>query len=277
MDLNAALAGRPIALLGCGKMGAAMLDGWRAAGLPAGDALVVDPHLDPAARSRLAAAGARIVERVAAGDAGVVVLAVKPQSMAEALPAVAEAATGSETLVLSIAAGLPIAFFEARLPAGAAVVRAMPNTPSAVGAGVTAIYANAAAGSRGLDRAEALLRVVGDVVRLADESEMDAVTAVSGSGPAYVFHVIEALAAAGVAEGLAPELAHRLALATVAGAGRLAAASSASPTVLRENVTSKGGTTAAGLSELMNPETGLTPLLRRTVAAAARRSRELGE
>jgi pyrroline-5-carboxylate reductase len=156
-------------------------------------------------------------------------------------------------------------------------VRAMPNTPAAVGRGISAITGNAHAGEESLALAEALLAVVGDVVRLEGEHQMDAVTAVSGSGPAYVFHLIEALAAAGVAEGLPADLSMQLARATVCGAGELAHQSPESAAQLRINVTSPGGTTAAALGVLMDEVTGFPPLLRRAVKAAADRGRELGK
>jgi pyrroline-5-carboxylate reductase len=265
-------AERGLTLLGCGKMGGAMLEGWLAAGLPADAVTIIEPNPSPAVRA-LVDLGARIAD-AAPAQAGAVVLAVKPQMMAEALPVVAPLAA-PDTLFLSIAAGLSLGWFEARLDAATPIVRAMPNTPAAVGRGVTALIANAA-GSARMPLAEALAAAVGETVRLDDETQMDAVTGVSGSGPAYVFHMIEALAAAGVAEGLPPELAMRLARATVVGAGELALRSGDSAETLRVNVTSPGGTTAAGLSALMDAETGLPPLMRRTVAAAAARSRELG-
>jgi pyrroline-5-carboxylate reductase len=177
--------------------------------------------------------------------------------------------------MISVAAGTPLARFEDAFGAGTPIVRAMPNTPAAVGGGITAIVGNAAATAAHLDLAEELLSAVGQVVRLDSEDQMDAVTAVSGSGPAYVFHMIEALAAAGQAEGLAPDLALQLARATVAGAGALADASGEDPAQLRRNVTSPNGTTQAGLEVLMDGQAGLPPLMRRTVAAAAARSREL--
>ena len=192
--------------------------------------------------------------------------------MAEALPRVASLGGGG-TLVVSVAAGTPLRLFEAAFGAGTPVVRAMPNTPAAVGQGITALAANAAAGTEGLATAEALLSAVGRVVRLAEEAQMDAVTGVSGSGPAYVFHLVEALARAGEDAGLAPDLAMALARQTVAGAGALLAASEESAEQLRVNVTSPQGTTAAGLEVLMAE---LPDLMRRTVAAAAARSRELG-
>ena len=158
---------------------------------------------------------------------------------------------------------------------GTPVVRAMPNTPAAIGRGITALIGNDAATAAHLDMAEEVLSAIGETVRLEEESQMDAVTGVSGSGPAYVFHMIECLAAAGEAEGLAPDLAMKLAIATVAGAGALARESGETPEQLRINVTSPNGTTQAGLEELMDAQKGLPPLIRRTVAAAARRSREL--
>ena len=181
------------------------------------------------------------------------------------------------TLFLSVAAGTTIAHYEAVLGAKTPIIRAMPNTPAAIGLGITAITGNAQATPAHLDLAQALLSAVGQVVRLEGEHQMDAVTAVSGSGPAYVFHLIETLAAAGEAEGLPAALSLQLARATVAGAGALAEASDESPGQLRVNVTSPAGTTAAALAVLMDPETGFPPLLKRAVRAAADRGRELGK
>ncbi|MEL6679038.1 MAG: pyrroline-5-carboxylate reductase, partial [Pseudomonadota bacterium] len=182
---------------------------------------------------------------------------------------------GPDTLFLSIAAGTSIAYFETVLGQHAAIVRAMPNTPAAVGKGITALIGNAATKEADLDLAEALLSAIGQTVRLETEAQMDAVTAVSGSGPAYVFHLIETMAAAGVAEGLPEELAMRLAIATVDGSGTLAASAAQTPEQLRINVTSPAGTTAAALEVLMG-EDGLGPLMQKAVKAAADRSRELG-
>ncbi len=176
---------------------------------------------------------------------------------------------------MSVAAGTPISAFEEAFGAGTPIVRAMPNTPAAVGKGVTAIFGNAPAGAKGLDQAELLMQTVGQVVRLETEDQMDAVTGVSGSGPAYVFHLIEALFEAGIAQGLPEALAMDLARATVAGAGALAETSQDGPGQLRQAVTSPGGTTQAALEVLMDDKGGLRPLLRRAVAAAADRSREL--
>ncbi|SHI53447.1 pyrroline-5-carboxylate reductase [Wenxinia saemankumensis] len=253
-------------LLGCGRMGGAMLAGWLDRGLPRASVWVIDP--DPS--DWLSGLGVHLNEGVPEAPA-VALIAVKPQMMGDALPAVA-ALGGGGTLVISVAAGTPISAFEAAFGAGTPIVRAMPNTPAAVGRGITAIVGNAAASDTDLGRAETLLSAVGQVVRLEDEGQMDAVTGVSGSGPAYVFHMIEALTAAAEAEGLPPALAARLAQATVAGAGALAEGSQDSPAQLRVNVTSPNGTTQAGLEVLMAE---LPDLMRRTVSAASRRSREL--
>ncbi|TMV43966.1 pyrroline-5-carboxylate reductase, partial [Thioclava sp. BHET1] len=181
------------------------------------------------------------------------------------------------TLFVTVAAGTPITAYEAAFGPTARIIRAMPNTPAAIGRGITAITGNSLATAADLDLAEELLSAVGEVVRLEGEDQMDAVTAVSGSGPAYVFHLIETLAAAGVAEGLPEALSMQLAKATVAGAGELAMRATEDPAQLRVNVTSPGGTTAAALGVLMDAETGFPALLERAVHAAAERGRELGK
>ena len=260
---------RGLVLLGCGKMGSAMLAGWLDRGLPPSSVWVIDPKPS----GWVQGLGVHLNQALP-DDPAIALIAVKPQMMGDALPAL-RALGGGGTLFLSVAAGTPIAAFEAAFGPNAPVVRAMPNTPAAVGRGITAIIGNPQVDAAGLDLAEALLSVVGQVVRLDDEAQMDAVTAVSGSGPAYVFHLIETLAAAGVAEGLPAELAMRLARATVAGSGALAEAADEDPVQLRVNVTSPGGTTAAALEVLMAEETGFPGLLRRAVKAAADRSREL--
>ncbi len=261
---------RGMVLLGCGRMGGAMLRGWLARGVRPDSVFV----LDPVPSDWLRDTRVRINEPLPA-DPALAVVAVKPQMMDEALPALAPLG-GGRTLILSVAAGTGIARLEAALGAGTPIVRAMPNTPAAIGRGITAIVGNAATGSAGLSLAEELLSAVGEVVRLDDEGQMDAVTGVSGSGPAYVFHLIETLAAAGAAEGLSPELALRLARATVAGAGALAMETDEPPGDLRVAVTSPKGTTEAALRVLMDDETGFPALLRLAVHAAAERSRELG-
>lgn len=260
-----------LCLLGCGKMGSAMLAGWLAGGLPAGRVSVVEPAPSDWLQARKVDGLALNPDDL--GAPTVAVIAVKPQLMAEALPRLASLA-GQGTLFISIAAGTPIALFEDAFGAAAPIIRAMPNTPAAVGRGITALIGNGAATPAHLKMAEDLMAAVGDVVRLTDEDEMHAVTALSGSGPAYVFHLIEAMAEAGTAAGLSPDLAAKLARATVTGAGALASEASETPKQLRVNVTSPGGTTAAGLSVLM-PE--LPALLSRAVAAAADRSRELAQ
>ena len=267
----AAISERGLVLLGCGKMGSALLQGWLARGLWPDAVHVIDPNPS----NWVKAQGVQVNQPLPAAPA-VVLVAVKPQMMGAALPQL-QAFGGGGTLFVSVAAGTLIASYEAVLGAATPIVRTMPNTPAAVGRGITAICGNAHASPAHLDLAQALMSAVGQVVRLEGEHQMDAVTAVSGSGPAYVFHLIEALAAAGVAEGLAPDLSMQLARATVCGAGELAYQASESAEQLRINVTSPGGTTAAALEVLMNPETGFPPLLRRAVQAAADRGRELGK
>lgn len=259
------VASRGLVLLGCGRMGTALLKGWLARGLAPAAVHVVEP----APSDWLRASGVSLGGPLPPAPA-VAVVAVKPQAMGEALPFLD--GLGPGTLALSIAAGTTLATLEAALAPGAPVVRAMPNLPAAIGRGITAIVGNARATEAHLRLAEALLAAVGEVVRVPGEDALDAVTGLSGSGPGYVFHLIEALAQAGEAEGLEPALALRLARATVAGAGALAAESGEDPARLREEVTSHRGTTEAGLAVLM-PE--LAPLVRRTVRAATARAREL--
>lgn len=268
MDMTE-LGRRGLVLLGCGKMGSAMLSGWLARGLSPQGVWVIDPNPSDWLRET----GVQI--NTALPDApAIVIVAVKPQMMGDALPVLAAMGNG-ETLFVSVAAGTPLARFAQVLGAQTPIIRAMPNTPAAVGRGITAIIGNEHAGAAQMDLAEALLSAVGQVVRLERESQMDAVTGLSGSGPAYVFHLIETMAAAGEAQGLAPDLALQLARATVAGAGALAEAADETPTQLRINVTSPNGTTQAALEVLMEPETGFPALLARAVKAATERSKEL--
>jgi pyrroline-5-carboxylate reductase len=262
---------RGLVLLGCGKMGSAMLEGWLKRGLAASSVWVIDPMPSDWLRAQ----GVHLNAPLPAAPA-IVLIAVKPQMMAEALPTLA-AMGGGDTLFLSVAAGTTIAYYESVLGSATPIIRAMPNTPAAIGRGITAITGNARATAGHLDLAQALLSAVGQVVRLDGEHQMDAVTAVSGSGPAYVFHLIETLAAAGVDEGLPADLALQLAKATVAGAGALAEAATEDPGRLRVNVTSPGGTTAAALAVLMDETRGFPWLLRKAVQAAAERGRELGK
>lgn len=263
------LADRGLVLLGCGKMGSAMLQGWLNDGLPPTSVHVIDPNPS----GWLQATGVRINADLPAAPA-IVLIAVKPQMMGNALPAIQAMATG-ETLFVSVAAGVTIATYEEVLGADNPIIRAMPNTPAAVGRGITALIGNAQAGETHVTLAEDLLRAVGQTVRLESEDQMDAVTGVSGSGPAYVFHLIETLAAAGEAQGLPADLAMTLARATVGGAGVLAEEAQDSPAQLRINVTSPGGTTQAALEVLMDEETGFPALLKRAVGAATDRSKEL--
>lgn len=261
---------RGLVLLGCGKMGSALLAGWLARGVEPAAVWVLDPNPS----DWLLGQGVRVNQGLPP-DPAVALIAVKPQMMGAALPGLTALGTG--TLFVSIAAGMTLAAFGAALGADRRIIRAMPNTPAAVGRGISAIVANDRAGEGDLALAEELLSAVGQVVRLPGEHLMDAVTAVSGSGPAYVFHMIEALAAAGVAQGLPEGMAMQLARATVTGAGELAHQSDESAAQLRINVTSPGGTTAAALAVLMDDGAGLPPLMARAVAAATARGRELGQ
>lgn len=260
-----------LVLLGCGKMGSALLQGWLANGVPAASVWVSDPHPSDWLRAQGVNLNATLPKAPA-----VVLIAVKPQMMGAALPAL-QALAGGQTLFLSIAAGTKIAAFEQSFGAESHIIRAMPNTPAAVNRGITAIVGNACATSADLDLAEALLSAVGSVVRLASEDQIDVVTALSGGGPAYVFHLIEAMAAAGEALGLPADMAMELARVTVSGAGELAHQSPESATQMRVNVTSPGGTTAEALKVLMDAETGFPALLARAVSAATARGRELGK
>jgi pyrroline-5-carboxylate reductase len=262
-------------LIGCGRMGGALLRGWLENDLAA-RYVVIEPMAG--ARPTTLSPHVTFLETPDHLDAGfrpaVAVIAVKPQVMAESLPHYRAMAAGG-TLFLSIAAGRTLGFLASSLGADAALVRAMPNTPAAIGHGISVLCANANVDAAGRARADALLRAVGAVAWIDDETLMDAVTAVSGSGPAYVFLLIECLAKAGVEAGLPAELAEQLARATVAGSGELARVSPESAAALREAVTSPGGTTRAALDVLMAQD-GLEPLLRRAVLAATKRSKELG-
>ena len=265
-----------ILLVGCGKMGAAMLRGWLAKGAKPIDICVVEPQSEAVEglRSVSSISVLSSPEELEAGyEPNIVVFAVKPQGMGNIVAAYRGALT-STAVVLSIAAGQNIAFFEEILGDGAAIVRTMPNTPAAVGRGITAACANKNVSSLQRAACQSLLEAIGDVVWVDDEALIDPITAVSGSGPAYVFHMIECLAKAGVVQGLPLKIAEELALATVAGAGELARLSNDTAEILRVNVTSPGGTTAAALDVLMS-EDGLGVLMERAVEAATRRSREL--
>lgn len=258
---------RGLVLIGCGRMGGALLDGWLDSGIEPSSVHVIDPYPRPELRDLGVTVGETLPHNPA-----VIVIAVKPQSLesiADNLPAI-----GKDTLVLSVVAGITLLSWEALFP-HSPIVRAMPNTPAMIRQGVTAIIANGKARRQEMDLATEVMKAVGHVVELNEEAQIDAVTALSGSGPAYVFHMIEAMAAAGQAEGLPLEMALDLAKKTVAGAGMLAMQNKESLSDLRHNVTSPNGTTAAGLDQLMSPEQGLSSLISRTISAAAKRSREL--
>ena len=263
-------------LAGCGMMGGVLLDGWLKGGLRAGDIAVVEPD-EATAQAIAERHQVTVVDdsaRLTPGFApATVVLAVKPQVMDDVAPAYAGYA-GPETVFLSIAAGKTVAYFEDKLGPEAAIVRAMPNMPAAVGRGITVAIANQRVGEAQKNRCNGLLEAVGEVAWIDDEGLMDAVTAVSGSGPAYVFLLVECLARAGEEAGLPAALSHRLARATVAGAGELLYRASEPAATLRANVTSPGGTTAAALEILLGGE-GLQPVLTRAIAEATKRSREL--
>jgi pyrroline-5-carboxylate reductase len=269
------LAG-PLVLVGCGKMGGALLHGWLSRGLPASETLAVEP--DAAIRERVRAQhGVVAVAEAKMLPSGLepraVVFAIKPQTMAAALPAY-RMLVASGAVVLSIAAGTTIGRFEAAFGERTPIVRAMPNTPAAIGQGVTALFDNPHVSAAQRELCSALMAAVGAVHWIDDEQQMHAITAMSGGGPAYVFLLIETLAKAGVAAGLPEDLAWPLARATVAGSGALAAQSEEPVEVLRRNVTSPGGTTEAALAVLMTPD-GIQPLFDRAIAAATRRSHEL--
>jgi len=263
-------AGR-LVLLGAGKMGAAMLEGWLARGLDPRKLTVLEPQPTRMVQA-LKRRGVALNPKGKAAAASAIVIAVKPQSAPEALPALAPYA-GKATLALSIMAGRTLGFLQGNLR-DVAIVRAMPNTPAAIGRGITVACPNAQVTARQRKLATDLLAAIGTVEWVSDESLMDAVTAVSGSGPAYVFLLAEAMTTAGIAAGLPGALAARLARETVAGAGELLHRSTLDAATLRQNVTSPGGTTAAALEVLMGPG-GFQELLTRAVDAATRRGREL--
>ena len=262
----------PLLLLGAGKMGSAMLDGWLTRGLAPGKLIVLEPQPSKTVKA-LTRRGLRLNPEGKARAAAAIVIAVKPQSAPQAVPAVRDF-VGKGTLVLSIMAGRTIRFLESALPSGTAIVRAMPNTPAAIGRGITVAVGDATISARQRKQASDLLAAIGAVEWTNDEGIMDAVTAVSGSGPAYVFLLAEAMAKAGIAAGLPVALAAKLARETVAGSGELLRRSELDAATLRQNVTSPGGTTAAALEGLMGPG-GFDELLTEAIAAATRRGREL--
>ena len=269
---------RPLVLVGAGKMGGALLSGWLANGLSPALICLRDPE-PPADIARLAVReGISLnasIRDIALRQPAVVVLAVKPQAMAGVLPDLAPLA-GPDTVFLSIAAGTGLQRLQDLLGPEVHAVRAMPNTPASIGRGISVACANKRVTAVQRKTAGALLAAVGAVAWVDSEAQIDAVTAISGSGPAYVFYLVECLAAAGETLGLTPELAMTLARETVSGAGEMLHRQGEPASVLRANVTSPSGTTAAALDVLMG-EGGLSPLMRRTALAARDRARELGK
>ena len=276
------MAQQQITLLGCGKMGSAMLEGWLADTNLDANFTIIEPHQTHLGWLQ-GQKSVRLYADCAAANADgapvstMIVLAVKPQMMDDAIAGLGDM-KHADCAYLSIAAGISTGWLKQRLGDAAIVIRAMPNTPAAIGKGITALYADAPNQAPNLARnlASQLLAAVGQVVHVQDEALMDGVTALSGSGPAYVFLLVEAMTEAGIKAGLPDDLAAQLAKATVCGAGALMAAVDTAPAILRENVTSKGGTTAAALAVLMADD-GLTSLMTKAVAAAKARSIELGE
>ena len=261
----------PVMLVGAGKMGLALARGWLDAGLPPNHLVLVDPAPGPAALQLAEDYGLTLNADASGLLPNVLVLAIKPQIVDPVMESL-QPSVGPHTLAISIVAGIDIA----RLSRGLdmeRVVRTMPNTPAQIGKGITGAVAGGAVGAEDRETAEALLRAAGPVIWFDDETQLDAVTAISGSGPAYVFHLVEALAAAGRTLGLPDAIAEQLARQTVIGSAALLEADPATPAVLRQNVTSPNGTTAAALAVLME---GLTPLITRTAEAARKRSQELG-
>ncbi|MBP2236751.1 pyrroline-5-carboxylate reductase [Sinorhizobium kostiense] len=270
--MSAALSG-PIVLVGAGNMGGAMLGGWLKSGFKGGDVLVVDPGPPPAMAKLIADNGVRLATSVPEGiKADVLFLAVKPQIMDAALPPLT-GLVGPRTVIVSVAAGRTLGFIESYL-GETAIVRAMPNTPALIGRGVTGAFPNARVTEAQRALVHDLLKVSGPVEWVSSEADIDAVTALSGSGPAYVFYLVECMAEAGRKLGLEADLAMRLARETVAGAGELLHQSPDDAARLRQNVTSPGGTTAAALAVLM-AENGMQPLFDKAIAAARMRAEEL--
>jgi pyrroline-5-carboxylate reductase len=264
----------PVLLVGAGKMGGALLESWLARGLPPALVSVIDPTPTPEMAKLMAAKRiARDPQPPLLPSHAAVVLAVKPQMAADVMKQISRF-VGRDTVVVSIMAGRTISFLSKSLPKGTAIVRAMPNTPASIGRGITVAVPNNRVKGAARDLADALLVATGPVEWIKNEKWMDAVTAVSGSGPAYIFLLAESLARAGVAAGLPKPLAARLARETVAGAGELLYRSELEASKLRENVTSPNGTTAAALKVLM-AKSGLDPLMKKAVAAATKRSKQL--
>ena len=262
---------KSLLLVGCGKMGSALLDGWLDRGLPRDSIRIIEPFPSNWLKSQNISLNPTLDDF----EPDYCVLAVKPQLIDEALGQICHLGY-RKTIFVSIVAGTRFQKFESILGDHIPVVRAMPNTPAAIGKGISALVGNGNVRSEDLQKAELLLSAVGDTVRLDNEDLLDVVTGVSGSGPAYVFNLIETMIKAAVEEGLDGDVAEKLVISTVIGAGELARQSNDPPSQLRINVTSPKGTTEAGLKYLMNKENGLEQLIARTIGAAVKRSRELG-
>lgn len=263
-------------LAGCGKMGTAMLSGWLERGLAAEHVTIVEPNADTAQALQRAYGVSTVAnpgELPSDLSPDFIIFAVKPQMMDAVAPEYARF-NSPGTAFLSIAAGKPISYFEAKLGNDAAIIRAMPNTPAAVRRGITVACPNANISAEQRGACDSLLQSVGSVEWVDEEGLIDAVTALSGGGPAYVFLLAECLAEAGKKAGLPDALAERLARETVSGSGELLHQSDEDPAQLRINVTSPGGTTAEALAILMADD-GWQPLLNKAIAAATQRSREL--
>jgi pyrroline-5-carboxylate reductase len=273
MSSNASHLPSSLILVGAGKMGGSMLEGWLKVGMKPEGVTVLDPRPSEEMAQFCQTNGISLNPADPAA-ADVLILAIKPQMLDEVAPAL-NGYLGPKTLIISILAGKTIGDLRSRLPASSAIVRAMPNLPASIGRGATGAAGNEKVSEMQLLTADALLSSNGIVEWLPSEDLIDAVTAVSGSGPAYVFHLVECLTDAGTAAGLPPDLAQRLARATVTGAGELLFQSDLPPATLRQNVTSPGGTTAAALEVLMAEPNGLKALMREAVAAAKRRAEEL--
>lgn len=274
MSIGEKIGNGGLLLLGCGKMGGAMLRGWLAQGLAADQVTVLDPY--PADwLVELEADGLRLNKQPEVAP-DIAVIATKPQIMADAIPGVAAFGNGA-TMFISVAAGTLISTFEEMLGDKTPIIRVMPNTPAAIGAGISALVSNDSVSSGQMALAEELLAAVGQTVLLDNEEQMHAVTALSGSGPAYVFAMAEAMTSAGEKLGLPSDMAKKLALGTIAGAGRLMLESGTEPATLREQVTSPNGTTYAGLQVLQRTPEGLQDLIDATLKAASDRSEELAK
>ena len=261
-----------LGVIGCGKMGRALVGGILEAGICAtADVTVFDSYPEAAesmARDLAVQPANSNAEVVDASE--IVLLCVKPQGFTEML---SELGSSRDRLLISIAAGIQIDAIERGCDNRHRVIRVMPNTPALIGKGASAFALGTAATEQDAEQTESILKAVGYACRV-EESDLDAVTALSGSGPAYIFMLIESLVAAGIAQGLSPDIAHDLAVHTAAGAAELAVQSNDSPTTLRENVTSPNGTTFAALESFRADD--FAGIVEKAVTAAADRSRELG-